>query len=80
MKYYVYIIKSEKYPQKKYIGFTRELEKRLQKHNEGGNKYTKTFRPWKVETAIMFETKEKALKFEKYLKSHSGRAFIKRHF
>jgi len=29
---------------------------------------------------IAFTDKEKALRFEKYLKSGSGRAFIKKHF
>ena len=33
-----------------------------------------------IETAIAFRSKEKASAFEKYLKSHSGRAFAKKHF
>jgi len=33
-----------------------------------------------VETSIMFRSKEKAIAFERYLKSHSGRAFATKHF
>ena len=38
------------------------------------------FRPWKVETYIAFESEEKSIAFEHYLKSGSGHAFAKRHF
>ena len=36
-------------------------------------------RPWRIATAIVFRTKDKAIEFEKYLKSHSGRAVAKKH-
>jgi hypothetical protein len=42
--------------------------------------YTSQFKPWKIKTAIAFDDREKAIHFEKYLKSHSGRAFVKKHF
>ena len=80
MYHYVYILRSKTKPDEKYIGYTTDLEKRLKKHNEGGSSYTKSYRPWEIETAIAFRSKEKALRFEKYLKSHSGRAFISKHF
>jgi len=80
MYYYVYILRSESHPNEKYIGYTTNLEARLKKHNEGGTKYTKAYRPWKIETAIAFREKDKAHAFEKYLKTHSGRAFASKHF
>ncbi|MCF8418967.1 MAG: GIY-YIG nuclease family protein, partial [Melioribacteraceae bacterium] len=67
--YHVYILKSLSYPEKHYVGYTEDYEKRLIKHNEGGVKYTVKYRPWKLQTIISFEEKEKAQKFEKYLKS-----------
>jgi predicted GIY-YIG superfamily endonuclease len=79
MKYYVYILKSQSGGNKRYVGFTTDLEKRINKHNEGGVPYTKKHLPWKLQTAVIFNEKEKAIKFEKYLKSHSGRAFSKKH-
>jgi hypothetical protein len=32
------------------------------------------------ETAVAFSDKERAVAFEQYLKTHSGRAFAKKHF
>ncbi|OGU75846.1 MAG: excinuclease ABC subunit C [Ignavibacteria bacterium RBG_16_34_14] len=80
MYYYVYILQSINFPGNHYIGYTTDLKKRLLKHNEGGSNYTSKFKPWKLKTAISFEDRDKALAFEKYLKSHSGRAFASKHF
>ena len=78
--YYVYLIKSVQYPENKYVGFTTDLESRLQKHNEGGSVHTTRCRSWELVACILIPDKGKALEFEKYLKSHSGRAFAKRRF
>ncbi|RKY07882.1 MAG: GIY-YIG nuclease family protein, partial [Planctomycetota bacterium] len=40
--------------------------------------HTSKFVPWRVKTAIAFTNNERALAFEKYLKSASGRAFAKK--
>lgn len=79
MYYYVYILRSLKYPDQTYTGFTSNLKKRLTTHNEGGSPHTSKYKPWQIETATSFTDKEKALKFERYLKSHSGRAFASKH-
>ena len=79
MYYYVYILESKVKAGKYYIGYTTDLEKRLKKHNEGGDPYTSKYKPWKLKTAIAFSEKERAMKFEKYLKTGSGRAFVKRY-
>lgn len=68
------------FPDNHYVGYTTDLKKRLAKHNEGGSDYTSKFKPWKLKTAISFEYRDKALAFEKYLKTHSGRAFASKHF
>jgi len=80
MYYYVYILESLAYPEKYYAGYTVDIKKRLAKHNEGGSTYTSLNKPWKIKTAIAFDEKEKAQRFEKYIKSHSGRSFVKKHF
>ncbi len=80
MYYYVYILRSIDYPEEYYTGFTNNLRERLKKHNGGGSPHTSKYKPWKIKNAIAFEDKKKAIDFEKYLKSHSGRAFAKRHF
>ena len=80
MHYFVYILESIQFPDKIYIGFTKDLKERLNKHNEGGSRYTSQFKPWKIKNTISFDDKVKALAFEKYLKSHSSRAFARKHF
>ena len=37
-------------------------------------------RPWKLLVVLEFPTEQQAIRFERYLKSGSGRAFAKRHF
>ncbi|MEA3287865.1 MAG: GIY-YIG nuclease family protein [Candidatus Marinimicrobia bacterium] len=78
--HYVYILVSEKYPDKHYTGLTIDLTTRLKKHNHGEVKHTSKFKPWKIETAISFRNREKAANFETYLKSHAGTAFASKHF
>ena len=80
MYYYVYILQSVNYPDRYYTGYTTNIKKRILKHNEGSVPYTSKYRPGKMNLAIAFSDKEKVLSFEKYLKSHSGRAFAKKHF
>lgn len=78
--HYVYILSSLVAPEQKYTGKTDNLRKRLGAHNAGQSKHTSKYRPWQVECAISFRSSEKALAFEKHLKTGSGRAFAKRHF
>lgn len=78
--YYVYILKSINFPDQIYIGFSSDLEKRLSNHNDGKVIYTRKYLPWEVMTYTTFKDKNLAQKFEKYLKSGSGRSFINRHF
>jgi len=73
----VYILQSEQ-GEHYYTGFTENLEARLNDHNAGRNPHTAKFKPWRIKTAVQFTDREKALSFEEYLKSSSGRAFSKR--
>jgi putative endonuclease len=77
--YYVYIIKSLECTEKFYVGYTLSVEARMRKHNEGSSIYTKNYRPWILCFSCCFAEKVKALEFEKYLKSHSGRIFMRKH-
>lgn len=78
--YYVYLLKSLKNPTKTYIGYTTNLEQRIETHNAGGSEYTSDHRPWKLVGYTCFDSATKALDFEKYLKSGSGYAFAKKRF
>jgi putative endonuclease len=76
--YYVYILQSETNQERFYTGFTEDLVSRLKSHNSGGCQHTSMHKPWRMKTAIAFSDRQKALDFEKYLKSPSGRAFAKK--
>ncbi len=77
---FVYILRSRTMPSRHYTGLTGDIRARVAAHNAGECSQTSKFRPWKVVVSMEFPTQEQASKFEKYLKSGSGRAFTKRHF
>ena len=76
--YYVYILQSKVAPETFYIGFTENLRTRLRIHNSGQVPHTAKFRPWHIKTAVAFTERQRAVEFEHYLKSASGRAFAKK--
>ena len=78
--HFVYLLTSLVDPSSHYTGITQDLYARLAKHNEGGCLHTSKLRPWRIETYIAFTDKAKAIAFEAYLKSGSGREFARRHF
>ncbi len=73
--YYVYLLQSESSPERRYVGYTSDLRRRLLAHNSRGSPHTRKFRPWRLAGYMAFPAKQRALDFEKYLKSHSGQAF-----
>ena len=65
--------------QKIYIGITDNLTRRLEQHKNPYKKaYTRRYAPWELETYILFQDNRLAEDFEIYLKSHSGRAFLRK--
>ena len=73
--YYVYLIRSEAFPEQRYVGFTTGLKKRLATHNAGGSVHTAKYVPWRLIGYLAFAEKRRAQEFEHYLKSGSGKAF-----
>jgi predicted GIY-YIG superfamily endonuclease len=76
--HYVYLLQSLADPAQRYTGLTDDLKARLAKHNQGGVPHTAKFKPWKLVTYAAFSSREQAARFERYLKSGSGRAFANR--
>ena len=76
--YYVYILKSINFD-KYYVGYTTNINRRLNEHNSKSQIYSKNYAPWDLVTYTSFTNKQKATNFETYLKSHSGRAFLNKH-
>ncbi|OGC96909.1 excinuclease ABC subunit C [Candidatus Amesbacteria bacterium RIFCSPHIGHO2_01_FULL_48_32] len=75
--HYVYILLCK--DQTTYTGCTDDLKDRIIRHNNGYIPATKNRRPIKLVSYFAFSNKYTAFNFEKYLKSGSGRAFIKKH-
>jgi putative endonuclease len=76
----VYVIRSIESPEEIYIGQTENIQRRMSSHNAGTSPHTSKYRPWKKVVVLEFEEVNKAILFEKYLKTCSGRAMIKKRF
>jgi len=76
----VYILQNAQQGRRFYVGITRDLRARLQKHNAGEVPHTSKHIPWTIKTCVAFTGVPRARAFETYLKSVSGRALSKRHF
>ena len=74
--YTVYVLYSSAY-QKHYTGYTSDLPGRILSHNELGSGWTSRYRPWEIIYTKEFSAKSDAMRYEKWLKSGAGRAFIK---
>lgn len=75
--YYVYILKSVAFG-KYYVGCTDNIIRRLQEHNSGASKYTRTFKPWKLVFQEEYKNLSEARKREKQIKSWKKRVSIER--
>ena len=69
MMHDVYVLESESEVGQHYVGLTDDLKSRVGKD-----------RPWILKSYFAFRSKEVAVRFERYLKSGSGREFARRHF
>lgn len=75
--YYVYSLKCK---DGYYVGCTDNLEDRLERHQKGNVPATAKRLPVKLDFYFAIRNKYKAFNFEKYLKSGSGRAFVRKRF
>ena len=70
--YILYSAKLDKY----YVGSTPDVERRLDDHNRGKEKFTRMGIPWKLVHVEEFETLTQARQREKYIKRMKSRIFI----
>ncbi len=75
---HVYLLESKSAPNQRYMGLTDDLPRRLREHNNGKCSHTMKFIPWRIRAAVAFWDRDRAARFEKHLKSHSGRIFAER--
>jgi putative endonuclease len=74
--YFVYVLQSEK-DGRLYKGFTEDLKRRIKEHNNGKNKSTKGYIPWKLIYFEEVKSRLEAREREKFFKSGSGREYLK---
>ncbi|KKW46695.1 MAG: GIY-YIG nuclease superfamily protein [Parcubacteria group bacterium GW2011_GWB1_56_8] len=74
--YYTYVIGSRKSGYW-YTGSTNDLRKRLKQHNEGKSTWTKNRTPWDLVYYEACRNEDDARSREKYLKSGSGKRYLK---
>ncbi|MBI4096279.1 MAG: GIY-YIG nuclease family protein [Candidatus Levybacteria bacterium] len=77
MFHYVYILECSN--DRPYVGCTDNLKERIERHNNGYVPATKPLLPIRLISYFAFSNKYTAFNFEKYLKSGSGKAFMKKH-
>ncbi len=74
--YYTYVLKSLK-DGDLYVGYTEDLKNRFNLHSAGKVPATENRRPLEILYYEACNSKEKALKREKYFKTGFGRRFLK---
>jgi len=75
MNYLTYILFSPSC-QRFYIGQTQDIQKRLDRHNKGQVKSTKTCRPWELVHFESFPSRSEAFKLEQKLKSFKSQSYL----
>ncbi|MFC0878468.1 GIY-YIG nuclease family protein [Saccharicrinis sp. FJH2] len=77
--HFVYIIYS-RLKDRFYIGETKDIKRRLDKHNSGfyNNASTKFTKDWKLFLTIKCNNRSQALKLERYIKKMRNRKFYQK--
>ena len=73
--YFTYILQSQK-DRSFYIGYSSNLEQRVEQHNKATTGYTSTKKPWKLVYFETFEFETDARKRERAIKKKKSRKFI----
>lgn len=76
--YQVYVLYSKDHD-KIYIGYTSNLEERIESHNHLATKgWTIKYRPWEMLYTESFEETTRTMNREKQLKTYQGRLVVRR--
>ena len=74
--FYAYVIRSINFNYY-YKGHCENLEVRLSQHNSGATVSIRKYVPFEIAYFEQFETREQAIKRERYFKSAAGRRFLR---
>ena len=69
--FYVYVLRSLKNG-KHYIGYTNDLDRRIEDHNRGKNRSVKNNGPFEVIHKELFQNRFEAIRRELQIKSYKG--------
>ncbi|HEX7401005.1 MAG TPA: GIY-YIG nuclease family protein [candidate division Zixibacteria bacterium] len=75
-KFFTYVLKSER-DGHLYVGLTSNLKRRVEEHNKGKVRSTKSRKPLRVVYYEEYEDKTSGRKREIFLKSGQGRLYLK---
>jgi len=73
--YYTYILYSDSLD-KYYVGYTSDINSRLDHHNRAASRYTKRGIPWKLMYYEVYSSKHDAIKREQEIKKMKSRKYI----
>ncbi len=74
-RFFLYILQNQKNG-KYYIGITKDIETRLNQHNRGAGKSTRSNRPWCLVHTEEYKTRSEVVKREGQIKNHKSRLYI----
>ena len=77
--WYVYVIKRIE-QDFAYIGYSNDLKRRFAEHKEGLSQSTKHYKPFELAMYVALPTEKHAKELEKYFKTGSGNAILKKRF
>ena len=77
--YYVYFLKNQKNDDL-YIGSTENLDDRVALHNAGRVKATKFYRPWQLVGFEEYNSRDEAVRRERFLKTGQQKEILKRKY
>lgn len=75
--FYVYLLKSQVKENQLYVGYSTDLKKRLERHNNRLVASTKPYAPWYLIFYEAYKDKADAKRRENYFKTSPGRKALK---
>ena len=70
--HYVYLLISAGNINRRYIGITTDLKRRLAEHNSGKSPHTAQFKPWHLVTYVAFSNEPTATEVDDRRPTHQG--------
>jgi len=75
MVWFIYVLYYQKLD-RYYVGYTDDLDRRLERHNSGWGRYTKAGIPWRLEYYEPISSKREAITREREIKRRKSRKYI----